>query len=324
MRSYLLLFLLLFLTWYNQSAFGSLNTKEKAQQIESEEQQRLADSVSLGFEAIYNFRFSQADSISKELQLSHPNHPWTRILTVNYYWWQIITGEDSQELRKEYVDQLNNALKSFDGNKATLNDLDRYTLITLYGFKARIEILNKRYIVVVSLLNNYISNLKGTFGKEEEFEWYNLTSGIYNYYIERSKKTHPFLKPYLGLYPNGNIEKGLQQLESARQSNNILLSTEAEYFLMKIHLGEETKLDAAEKNAAILVDRFPDNAFYRYMYYTVLLKQKKLSEAMIQYGQLSVRASSNTQLSPEQQSHFSKLAKQDLTRYYIEEAKEAG
>ncbi|MGD1844110.1 MAG: hypothetical protein ACFB10_01815 [Salibacteraceae bacterium] len=283
--------------------------------------QALADSVAIGFEAIYQFQFRRADSIRLALQKSHPKHAWTSILTVNYYWWQIITGNDSEALRKEYLQQINVALKRLDEKEEDLDHLERYTRITLYGFKARIEILNKRYISVVSLLNSYISNLKTTFDQEPEFEWYYLTSGIYNYYMERAKATHPVLRPYLSLYPKGDLEKGLEQLATAQNSTNLLLRTEAEYFLLKINLEEEEALGEAESNADALVTLYPENVFYRYLYYTILLQQKKLDKALQQYGQISVHAKLNEQLSETQKAHFIRLAKEDLTRYYIETGK---
>src|SRR6202007_2633622 len=97
------------------------------------------------------------------------------------------------------------------------NDITYYAIMA-YAYKARLELLDKNYFSSVSNLNNCTSILKYSFGKEEQYNWFYLTSGLYNYFIEWGKQNYKVLSAYTILYPKGDLKKGLSQLQLASKS----------------------------------------------------------------------------------------------------------
>ncbi len=286
--------------------------------FQSHSQNKFSDSVFSSSESIYNFRFSEAEKEIAALVSTHSGDFLSHLLSANFFWWKIITGEDSDENRKNYYSEL-----EISGN--ILNSKDRifsndtlYALITNYAYKARIHSMNNQYFSALAQLNNSIDYVKQSFGKEKEYEWFYLTSGLYNYYIIATRKNYPFLIPYLIFLPDGNSETGIEFLKKANASENFLLKTEAEYFLLKLYLEEEKNYGEARKFSTFLLNKFPENLLYRYYHFKTFLMQKNISEASKELGLMKYYAEKNSQLSQNQKTHFLNIAKEDLKKYYSE------
>lgn len=280
------------------------------------------DSVFSANEYIYKFQFQSADSSIKKLNNDHPGEYLPMLLSANYYWWQIITGHDNSETRNNYYRCLDNSLAVIKSEKQTGYSNDSlYALITAFAYKARIHSMNYQYFPALAQLNNCIDLIKQSFGKEKEYEWFLLTSGLYNYYVEAVKKNYPFLMPYLIFLPEGNTRLGTAYLEKACASENTLLQAEAGYFLMKIYLEEEKIYPQARIYAENLIRKYPANLLYRYYMFRILLEENKGEEAARELGLLKYQAENNTQLTETQKSHFQSIAKENLKKNYMDRKK---
>lgn len=280
------------------------------------------DSVFTANEYIYKFQFRAADSSIQKLRNSHPGDYLPMLLSANYYWWLIITGHDDDGTRDNYYHCLNNSLSVLNSEKKTsYSDDSLYALITTFAYKARIHSMNFQYFSALAQLNNCIDLVKQSFGKEQEYEWFLLTSGLYNYYVEAVKKNYPFLIPYLIFLPEGSTKQGTAFLEQACSSENILLQAEANYFLMKIYLEEEKIYPQARTYAEKLIKKYPANLLYRYYLFRILLEENKPAEAAREFGLLKYQAEKNPQLSETQKLHFQVIAREELKRFYMKEKK---
>jgi len=266
-----------------------------------------------GCDLIYRFNFSKADSLVNNLKLTHNNEPETYLLSANYYWWQIISGEDNPKNRKNYILNLEIASQKI---KDKNEDEKLYALINIYAFKARIEGLNKNYLRAFSHINQSIDNIEKSFGREEKFEYFYLTSGLYNYYGATAEKHYPVLIPYLAFLPKSNKEKGLGYLNKCIVSKDVILQTEGNYFLMKIFM-EENKPAKALNYADFLTGNYPSNLLYCYYRFKLFLDSNHKENAMKMLTALNVETIKNKQnLTESQQKHFLNLAKRDLEIYY--------
>ncbi len=275
------------------------------------------DSSEKALQAIYNFKFTQANVLINE-SLTNGDSTSFNLLKTNFYWWMIISGEDNPSTRKSYIHSVNQSLKILDKkNKAELSNKDIEQYIQSYALKVRIELLNHNFMSGFIHLNNCVSYLKKSFLKEPEYEMFNLTSGLYNYFVTRSQKDHPFLVPYLIFYPKGNMETGIMQLMTAYKTKNPILKTEAGYFLMKIYLEQEKDYKKAEFFARDLLNKYPDNLIFRYYFFKSLLIQNKIDHAIDESIKINSLANKNSELTSVQRSHFDDLTKNDLENYYL-------
>lgn len=284
----------------------------------SNAQNSFSDSVYLANKNIYDFNFRSADSAIRDFNRCHPKYYLSMLLSANYYWWLIITGDDTSETRQKYYQNLNASLGLLETKKQTVYANDSlYALITTYAYKSRIHSMNNEYFAALGQLNSCIAQVKQSFGKEQEYEWFLLTSGMYNYYVEAVKKNYPFLIPYLIFLPSGNQLSGITFLERASSSSDPFLSTEADYFLMKIYLEEEKQFSLARKYSEKLLNKYPANLLYRYYQFKTYLQENRINEATKELGLLKFHAEKNQQLSEKQKVHFLSIAREDLKKYYL-------
>lgn len=276
------------------------------------EENKFKTDIYKGFIAIYNFQFQKADSILAIVKKENPNNAGSYLMVANYYWWKIISGDDTKENRKEYLKSLDMAKFIIGKRKSMLSDDDNYCLISVYAYKARFEAMNKNYIQALSSVNNCVASIKQSFNKENRYEPFYLTTGLYNYMIAQVNHKHPILYPYTVFLPDGDKKKGLAMLQKTMDFSDPLLSTEALYFLMKINLEEENNYTKAVAFGLKLANGFPANLLYRFYYLKSLLAAGNKEEALRQYKIICTFSTSNDELNPRQRVYFIELASKCL------------
>ena len=85
--------------------------------------------------------------------------------------------------------------------------------------------------------------------------------GIYNYFAEVMPREFPVVRPIMWLLPEGDREKGLQQLREVSEEGRYA-RTEATYFLAQIHRLFEKDRHRALEYLEKLYARYPDNALF--------------------------------------------------------------
>lgn len=273
--------------------------------------------VNQGFEYIYNFEFVKADSLIGVMRKKYAMQPMTYLLSANYFWWMIISGEDNEINRLRFrqdLDLANTILKSQPSD--SLSNEELFILINTYSFKSRLELKQKNYLKGMFYVNDCIRYLKTSFGKENEYEPFLFTSGIYNYFCDYGMQNYPILYPSLLFLPEGNMKLGLQQLEKVSKSKEMLLSNEGTYFLLKIYLDMEKEPSKAVDYAEVLVNRHPNNIVYQYLLFKALISGDNFPQASKQLEAVNRAALTNQKLTLSQKEHFLKMAKDDLRSYF--------
>lgn len=262
-----------------------------------------------GFTYLYNFEFYKADSIARQLKTHFPTDPTTYIFAANCCWWRIVSGEFNEIQKQKFHSELDMALSYLNvKKKEDLTYQDVFNYINVYAYRARIDIMAGNYLKAVKHIDHFINYQKISIGKESLHPAFNLTSGLYNYTLPYTIKNYPFLLPFL---PEGNLELGIKQLTKATSLSDDIINTEANYFLMKIYSELQGSQSMAKYHAEILVNTYPDNLLYRYYYFGVLLKQKRIKEAEKQLALIKYY-STNKELSADQKAYFVTMATEEL------------
>ncbi len=266
------------------------------------------------YHATLHYNSARADSILKKMSNGSAA---ASLAKANYYWWRIVSGDRVTENSKRYSECVDAALKQLPASKVSgLTHEELYSYIIAYAYKARLEGLSKNYIRGMVHINNCVNYIEASLGKEEKFPLFTLTSGLYHYYISTAGKTHPYLLPYLIFLPGGDEATGLKFLSSAAQNRDIALSTEANYFLMKIYL-EKNELEKALKHCKSLLAVYPENLLYMYYHFKVILEWKGEEEARPSLIRLKHAEAAHTLSGGKQSSYFYSLAKDDLKSHSI-------
>jgi len=233
----------------------------------------------------------------------------------NFYWCLAVSGKDTTQnmkLCEKYSDEIIGRLLLIE--KSKLNEDELFYIISAIALKARIAIFQGNYFRAVGMMKkvfDYLSLSKFYYQKSDKLL---LTTGLYFYYIEYAIETNKILYPYLIFYPRGNKANGIAMLRKCLASENVMVKSEACYFLMKIYLDSEKNLPLAAKHAEILVRMYPENLLYRYHLFKIYLDADLKEHALEQYKLIQKFAAKNNELSIDQKNHFIKIANRDLGR----------
>ncbi|TVQ88272.1 MAG: hypothetical protein EA393_09325 [Bacteroidetes bacterium] len=258
---------------------------------------------------LYNFQFQVSDSIIRRMEKNFPEHYMSHLMRAQYYWWQIISNDLDLLQQKNYQASLVKAeslAKELVKTK-NYNYNDVFQFINLYALKARIELMNSEYLRALRHMRNCTDYLELSLGRENIHPDFYLTSGLYNYMADYGSRRYPFLMVYALFYPRGDMQKGLEQLKAATHSNNIVIKTEAHYFLMKIFLELEQDFSQALQHAAWLVGEYPENLIYLFHYHEILLLLEKNELAVEIRKDFLELLNNNKQLSFSQRKYFQAL-----------------
>ncbi|OFZ02209.1 MAG: hypothetical protein A3K10_03985 [Bacteroidetes bacterium RIFCSPLOWO2_12_FULL_31_6] len=260
-----------------------------------------------GFNYLYHFQFVKADSVAKQLKKQYPTDPLSYIFSANYNWWRIISGDTDQVYKNNFYIDLNSSLQYLKAKgEVNLSNEDIFNYINVYSYYARIDLMDGNYFKALKQIDNFIDYQKKSFGKESLYDPFYLTSGLYNYTIPYTIKHYPFLIPSLLFVPDGDQELGIKQLNIAAISNDVVVNTEAHYFLMKIYSEMDENFALANTNAEYLIKIYPDNLLYKYYYFELLIKQKKYKQAEEQMNDVKLY-STDKELSMNQKNYFVNL-----------------
>jgi hypothetical protein len=266
----------------------------------------LDNDVKTALIAIYDFRFHDADSLLNHMETNYRGSYLPHLVRAGFYWWLIISEDDSSVNKERYIASLSKAEISintvFQNNSYYYKDI--FHLINLYALKARLDLLNGNYLKALRHMKNCVDFIDISLGKEKAYPDFNLTSGLYNYLSDYGTRKYPFLVFYSLMYPRGNMLKGLEQLKVATQNDDEVIRTEAHYFLMKIYIELEKNYEEALYHASYLTEKHPGNLIFLYHYYQLLQLQGKAEMASEVKSDYKYQLKFNTHLSSRQKQYL--------------------
>jgi len=224
-------------------------------------------------------------------------------IAIDYYWWMIIAGEKSSEMKKKLIYQMEVTKQEFTDAK---NDL---ALVFVLSYELRVNLYyNKIFSAILSLnkinrrLYSY-QKVQGSFNNE----YFLLLKSLVGYMIAYINDKYPFY--YTLLIHQMCIDKkySIYQLKRLTRSKNIIVSTESNYFLMKIFFDNEHDFQSAEKYARTLAIYYPGNFIFSYYYVRILIENQNIYQAQVEKKRTLEYATNNCKLSETQKKYCKSL-----------------
>ncbi|MEQ9007161.1 MAG: hypothetical protein RLP12_04715, partial [Ekhidna sp.] len=134
-----------------------------------------------------------------------------------------------------------------------------------YGLLAEYYAEQGSTMKAVGEANRAYALMKKGFEIVDEHPEFLLTTGLYNYFIEKYPEKHPIYKPLLWFFRSGDMELGLKQLEKAC-TESFLTRVEAHVYLSYIYLRYEYKPELAQKYLSELCELYPNNFYAKAKY----------------------------------------------------------
>lgn len=202
------------------------------------------------FDAIYNVDSLAVDKINK----SSISNEYKPLLCAYSLFWEGIDKDQSSCIRKA-----DNQLTYYDKNKVD----NEYLMVSIKLLQMRIDLMRNHYFSALSNSRYIKQHLKTPVDYSEPFDVF--LKGLYYYlsdYIGSSGLIYKMLLPSWA-EEDANREFGLELLIKCQQSESVLVSTEAYYFLGRIYLEYEEKPELAKECFDYLNQRFPNNRIYK-------------------------------------------------------------
>jgi len=228
---------------------------------------------------LYNFNFYEADKEFRWLKLRYPKHPMPYFLMGLAEWWKIVPNTDNTDYDDRCIAYMDSTItlaeKLYEDKENKLEP--SFFLAAAHAFKGRLYSERKKWTKATlagkSALK-YFEKCKGNGDLSPELLF---GDGLFNYYAQWIPQNYPALKPVLWLFPKGNKQQGIQQLEKTA-NNAFYTRTEARYFLLQIY-SMENQYDKAYDMAKYMWQQYPNNPYFERYFARSAFVRGQLNEA---------------------------------------------
>jgi hypothetical protein len=246
--------------------------------------QILKDPVSLellkkGIDYIYNFQFSEARKVYNEISRTYPDHPVTILFKGLLTYWEnypllptSLNGPGYEGSMRKCIELCEKKSNHFDEAEILMSDLCARGLLLLFYTD------NNMSLEVFPLATTTYPLIRRAFGFTNSYPDFYFYTGLYNYYREAYPDNHPAYKPLAVLFPKGDKNKGIKEIQIAA-IKSIVLKAEAFSFLSSIYLGYEKNFQKAFNYSKALHELYSSNLQYLGGFIKNLLLVKNYDEA---------------------------------------------
>ena len=233
----------------------------------------------LGGQFVRFFQFDKARDVQSKIRELYPGHPVLSLLNGMITYWENYPLVSTNNARFSYENEMRQCIKLCENRKDTIYEAE-YLLINLSarGMLLMYYADNDLSFDVISLMPNTYGLIRKAFDFVSANVDLNYFTGLYNYYREAYPKAYPVYQPIAFLFPGGNIEIGLKQLQTAA-INSVLLRAESYFLLAYIYLNFENNYPEAIFYSKSLNELYPGNILYQALYIKNLLLMRQYEEA---------------------------------------------
>ena len=215
---------------------------------------------------LYNYKFEEADVEFRWLRYRYPSHPMPFFLMGLAEWWKIVPNTDDTRYDDRCLALMDSTIdlaeKLYDSKENKVEA--SFFLSAAYAFKSRIHSERKHWTRATFAGKSALKYLERCKGQSELSPELLFGDGLFNYFADWIPANYPLLKPILWLFPKGNKQLGMTQLEKVG-NNGFYTRTEARYFLLQIY-GYENQYGKSYDLAKYMHETYPDNPYFERYY----------------------------------------------------------
>ncbi len=216
-----------------------------------------------GLDMLYNMQFEGAEVVFNKIEARYPRHPIGPFLNALSLWWQILldledTSHDDAffeamdevaERSERLLDRNPNSVDGAFFKALALGFSGRLHADRGHWFRAALD-AKRAMDYALSLAERAPRNPDFTFGK-----------GIYDYFAAVVPERHPYVKPIMYFFPDGNRQRGLRLLRRTAEQG-WFIQTEAAYFLTQIYYIYEEDFSQSLHYVTWLREEHPNNPYF--------------------------------------------------------------
>ncbi len=281
---------------------------------QAQDQVSISGNANLLYNLGSNYQFKTADSLITANLTSAKNDPGFQLAAMNFYWWKLISGNENERYAQKIDSLLEQMTLNIKPLENKLENSQRFLLICAYAYSARIDLMHNSYGEAITKLGRYHALIKPSFGQEEKYQAYYLTSGLYHFFTAYAKNSIPLIGSLIGRYAEKDKKTGLQYLKNAASSTDAIIRNEACYFLMRIAFDLHHNYPEAARYCDKLLAESPNNLRFHYYRVQINLALHQTFRAKQMIDQMQKIADQNTNLTTDEREYFVKMAKEELMK----------
>jgi hypothetical protein len=235
--------------------------------------------VKVDVDLIYNSKFDNARENYGHIVEFYPNHPIVYLMRGIMTYWENYPMLHTSPLHTSFEADMHECIRLSEKN--TNPDYEaEYLLADLCarGMLLMFYADNDLIMEVTPLTISTYKYLRRAFDFTSACSDLYYFTGVYKYYREAYPKIYPVYKSLAFLFPHGDIETGLKELQNA-SLNSIVMGAESFYLLTWIYLGYENLPMESMFASKTLHEKYPGNLLYFDTYLRNLMIVKKYDEA---------------------------------------------
>lgn len=230
-------------------------------------------------DCIYNMQFNDARQIYNKIKAAYPDHPVIPLIRAMITYWENYPLTKTGSGKSSFEEDLRECVKISEQNNNPANEAE-YLLADLCarGFLLLYYSDNNMVMEVIPLASSSYKYLMRSFNFTSAFADFYYFTGVYNYYRDAYPRAYPVYKPIVMLFPSGDMQTGLRQLNLAGV-NSVVLRAESLVLLSNIYVTFENNFSDGIVYSRILLEHYPDNPNFLAIYLRNLLLLKSYDEA---------------------------------------------
>ncbi|MEM7656956.1 MAG: tetratricopeptide repeat protein [Bacteroidota bacterium] len=231
-------------------------------------------------EQTYNCKFEQAATQLSQLQGTYPDHPAPHFLLATNRWWQSYISTDDHY--HSYIQE--ELVLALEKNKALKGDPSarlEYVFFQYmsYAFLTRLYTLRREWFRAANYGRRALPHLREGLSFARQSPEFYFSAGIYHYYAATYPEAHPYVRPFMVFFPDGDEELGISELRQAATVPNFT-QAEAMFYLSDIFLDQPQRRQEATQLKRQLHEQYPNNAWFQVNYARSLIIKEEYDAAL--------------------------------------------
>jgi tetratricopeptide (TPR) repeat protein len=242
--------------------------------------ERFDSLIVAGIDQIYNIKLDKAEKTFTKVIKEYPQHPSGYFFDAMILWWQILMDPENEDYDDALIDKLDFVIDFCD----EILERNPYNVDAMFfkggslGFRGRLYAFRQSWFYAALDGKDALPLVYNAYKAAPANPDIQLGFGIYNYYAAVIPEKYPVVKPFMALFPEGDKQKGLEQIKYVAESGKYA-KIESMYFLATSYYGFENDFDKAYEYTDKLTSMFPDNPKFQSLKGRIWIKLNKNSEA---------------------------------------------
>jgi len=221
------------------------------------------DQARTGLRYLYDMDFGAADGVFAQITERYPDHPVGPYLQTLLPWWAIQIEPDDPSQDDVVFDAMEGVLDACDRRlKKNPGDLDALFFQSgAHALRGRLHADRRNWLRAARDGQKALKALNEVRKRDPDNDDLYFGIGLFDYLADEVPKQHRILRPFARLFPEGDKNRGITELERAMR-NGQFVSAEAAYSLLQIHYLFEKNYQASLRYAVWLRARYPNNSIF--------------------------------------------------------------